>query len=168
MSFRPGDRVRFPAGRTGTVLSEPKQYDRARGDRFSGPGVEVRLDPMYGSSVVVDQTHLLTHLDGPEVVVLVEFIDEVALKRMLSEDSLREAESVNSAARRLEKQIMRVVGRAAALDPAFCTIGSRVTVEQAEQVLEAHGEQTWIPPRLLEKLRGMRVNILVEEPAQPE
>jgi hypothetical protein len=25
MSFRPGDRVRFPAGRTGTVLSEPKQ-----------------------------------------------------------------------------------------------------------------------------------------------
>jgi hypothetical protein len=87
---------------------------------------------------------------------------------MLSEDSLREAESVNSAARRLEKQIMRVVERAAALDPVFCTIGSRVTVEQAEQVLEAHGEQTWIPPRLLEKLRGMRVNILVEEPAQPE
>ena len=59
MPFKPGDRVRYPTGKTGTVLSEPRQYDRAFGDPFSGLGVEVRLDPMYGSGVVVEQTQLL-------------------------------------------------------------------------------------------------------------
>ena len=54
MPFKPGDRVRYPTGKTGTVLSAPKQYDRAFGDPFSGLGVEVRLDPMYGSGIVVE------------------------------------------------------------------------------------------------------------------
>jgi len=160
MPFKPGERVRYPGGRTGTVLSEPRQYDRARGDSFTGLGVEVRLDPMYGSHVVVERTHLLRPLDGPKVVVVVDLADEAVLLEIVTMDPTRGAESVESAAGRLQKQIIRAVERAALLDPAFQGLGSRVTVGQAIEVLKAHGELAGLRP--LEKVRDVEVNILVE------
>ena len=36
MSFKPGDRVRWSDGKTGTVLSEPRRCDYARGARLLG------------------------------------------------------------------------------------------------------------------------------------
>jgi hypothetical protein len=34
MPFKPGDRVRYPTGKTGTVLSTPRQYDERLGIRL--------------------------------------------------------------------------------------------------------------------------------------
>ena len=160
MPFKPGDRVRYPTGKTGTVLSTPRQYDRAFGDPFSGLGVEVRLDPMYGSAIVVEQTQLLSPLDGPEVVVVVDLADEEVLLEIVRTDLTRGKEPVEPAARRLQKQIIRAVKRAAQLDPTFRDLGTRVTVSQAMDVLEAHGELVGLLP--LEKVRDVEVNILVE------
>jgi hypothetical protein len=160
MPFKPGDRVRYPTGKTGTVLSEPKQYDSARGDLFTGLGVQVRLDPMYGSGVVVTLTQVLSPLDGPKVVVVVDLADEAVLLEIVTMDPTRGAESVESAARRLQKQIIRAVERAAQLEPTFRGLGSRVTVGQAMEVLKGDGELVGLRP--LEKVRDVEVSIVVE------
>ena len=159
MPFKPGDRVRYPTGKTGTVLSAPRQYDRARGAPFTGLGVEVRLDPAYGSGVVSEPTQLLSPLEGPEVVVMVDLADEEVLLEIVRTDPTRGMEPVESAARRLQKQVIRAVKRAAQLDPTFRDLGTRVTVSQAMEVLEAHGELVGLVP--LEKVRDVEVNILV-------
>lgn len=44
MAFKPGDRVRWSGDKTGTVLSAPRQCSDARGDPFTGVGVEVMPD----------------------------------------------------------------------------------------------------------------------------
>jgi hypothetical protein len=159
MPFKPGDRVRYPTGKTGTVLSTPRQYDRARGDPFTGLGVEVRIDPTYGSGVVVEQTQLLSPLDGPEVVIVVDLADEEVLLEIVRTDLTRGMEPVESAARRLQKQIISAVERAAQLDSTFRDLGTRVTISQAMEVLEAHGELVGLVP--LRKVRDVEVNILV-------
>ena len=57
-------------------------------------------------------------------------------------------------------EVIRAVERAAQLDPTFRDLGTRVTVSQAMDVLEAHGELVGLLP--LEKVRDVEVNILVE------
>ena len=55
---------------------------------------------------------------------------------------------------------MHVVGRAAELDPAFGSLGSRVTVGQAVEVLEASGQLPGIRLEVLDKVWNMEVNLL--------
>jgi hypothetical protein len=128
MSFRHGDRVRW-SGKTGTVLSEPRQCDYARGDPFTGVGVEVMPDKsIYGAGATLVHVATLTRLDGPEAVVVVDLDDEEKLEEIARADPLRGVETVEHAALRLQKQIIHVVRRAAELDPAFRCLGSRVTI----------------------------------------
>ena len=164
MSFRPGDRVRWSGDKTGTVLSKPRQCNYARGDPFTGVGVEVMPDkPVYGASATLVHVATLTRLDKPEAVVVVDLDDEETLEEIVRADPLRGQESVESAARRLQKQIIRVVERAAELDPAFRRMGSHVAVGQAVQVLEASGQLPGIRQEVLEELWDMEVNLLVSD-----
>src|SRR3712207_3709845 len=162
MSFRPGDRVQWSGDKTGTVLSEPRQCNYARGDPFTGVGVEVMPDKsLYGASATLVHLATLTRLDKPEALVIVDLDYEETLEEIVRADPLRGRESVESAARRLQKQIIRVVERAAELEPAFQRRGSRVAVGQAVQVLESSGELPGIPQEVLEELWGMEVNLLL-------
>jgi hypothetical protein len=162
MPFRPGDRVRWSGDKIGTVLSEPRQCDHRRADPFTGVGVEVMPDKsLYGASATLVHLATLTRLDKPEAVVIVDLDDEETLEEIVRADPLRGRESVESAARRLQKQIIRVVERAAELEPAFQRQGSRVAVGQAVQVLESSGELPGIPQEVLEELWGMEVNLLL-------
>jgi hypothetical protein len=162
MSFRPGDRVRWSGGKTGTVLSEPRQCDYARGDPFTGIGVEVMPDKsIYGAGATLVYVATLTRLDGPEAVVVVDLDDEETLKEIVRADPSRGVETVDHAALRLEKQIVHIVRRAAELKPALPRLGSRVTVGQAMEVLEAAGQLPGIPQVVLEKVWGMEANLLV-------
>ena len=92
MSFRPGDRVRW-SGKTGTVLSEPRQCDYARGargDPFTVVGVEVMPDKLiYGAGATLVHVATLTRLDGPEAVVVVDLDDEEKLEEIARADPLR-------------------------------------------------------------------------------
>jgi hypothetical protein len=64
MSFRHGDRVRW-SGKTGTVLSEPRQCDYARGDPFTGVGVEVMPDKsIYGAGATLSTSRISPALTG--------------------------------------------------------------------------------------------------------
>jgi hypothetical protein len=140
MAFEPGDRVRSYDGKTGTVVSEPRRYDFAQGDAFSGVAVDVQLDgapPGYRSVSLHVAT--LTRLDGPESVVMVDLDDEEVIVDLVKADPNRGAESVEQAAQRLQKQITYIVRRAAELDPTFRELGNRVTVGQAAEVVEASG-----------------------------
>ncbi len=162
MSFRPGDRVQWSGDKTGTVLSEPRQCNYARGDPFTGVGVEVMLDKsVYGASAILVHVATLTRLDKTDAVVVVDLDDEETLEEIVRADPLRGRESVESAARRLQKQIIRVVERAAELDLAFRCLGSRVAVGQAVEILEATGELPGIRQEVLEELWSMEVNLLV-------
>ena len=164
MSFRPGDRVQWSGDKIGTVLSEPRQCDHRRGDPFTGVGVEVMPDKsLYGASATLVHLATLTRLDKPEAVVVVDLDDEETLEEIVRADPLRGRESVESAARRLQKQIIRVVERAAELDPAFRRLGSRVAVGQAVEVLEASRELPGIRQEVLEELWDMEVNLLVSD-----
>jgi hypothetical protein len=131
MSFRPGDRVRW-SGKTGTVLSEPRQYDYARGargDPFTVVGVEVMPDKsIYGAGATLVHVATLTRLDGPEAVVVVVLDHEEKLEEIARADPLRGVETVEHAALRLQKQIIQVIRRATELGPAFRCLGSRVTI----------------------------------------
>jgi len=161
-AFRPGDRVRWSGGKTGTVLSEPRQCDYARGDPFTGVGVEVMPDKsIYGAGATLVYLATLTRLDGPEAVVVVDLDDEETLKEIVRADRSRGVETVDHAALRLEKQIVNIVRRAAELNPALPRLGSRITVGQAMEVLEAAGQLPGIPQVVLEKVWGMEVNLLV-------
>jgi hypothetical protein len=118
MSFRHGDRVRW-SGKTGTVLSEPRQCDYARGDPFTGVGVEVMPDKsIYGAGATLVHVANLTRLDVLEPVVVVDLDDEEKLEEIARADPLRGVETVEHAALRLQKRIIHVVRRAAELDPA--------------------------------------------------
>ena len=161
IAFKPGDRVRWSGDKTGTVLSAPRQCSDARGDPFTGVGVEVMPDKsIYGAGAALVHVATLSRLDGPPVVVVVDLDDEETLEQIVSADPLRGAESVDHAAQRLQKQIMHVVGRAAELDPAFGSLGSRVTVGQAVEVLEASGQLPGIRLEVLDKVWNMEVNLL--------
>jgi hypothetical protein len=84
-----GDRVRW-SGKTGTVLSEPRQCDYARGDPFTGVGVEVKPDKsIYGAGATLVHVATLTRLDGPEAVVVVDLDDEEKLEEIARADPLR-------------------------------------------------------------------------------
>ena len=90
VSFRPGDRVRWSGGKTGTVLSEPRRCDYARGDPFTGVGVEVMPDKsIYGAGATLVHVATLTRLDGPEAVVVVGLDDEEKLEEIARADPLR-------------------------------------------------------------------------------
>src|SRR5919107_5676510 len=123
-----GDRVRW-SGKTGTVLSEPRQGDYARGDPFTGVGVEVMPDKsIYGAGATLVHVATLTRLDGPEAVVVVVLGHEEKLEEIARADPLRGVETVEHAALRLQKQIIQVIRRATELGPAFRCLGSRVTI----------------------------------------
>ena len=83
-------------------------------------------------------------------------------------DPLRGVETVEHAARRLQKQIIHVVKRAAELDHAFRSLGSRVTVGKAVEALEASGQLPGISQEVLEDLWNMEVNLLVSDIERPE
>lgn len=84
-----GDKVRW-SGKTGTVLSEPRQCDYARGDPFTGVGVEVMPDKsIYSAGATLLQVATLTRLDGPEAVVVVDLDDEEKLEELARADPLR-------------------------------------------------------------------------------
>ena len=116
-----GDRVRW-SGKTGTVLSKPRQCDYARGargDPFTVVGVEVMPDKsIYGAGATLVHVATLTRLDGPEAVVVVVLDDEEKLEEIARADPLRGVETVEHAALRLQNRIIHVVRRAAELDPA--------------------------------------------------
>lgn len=169
MPFKPGDRVRWSDGKTGTVLSEPRRCDYARGDPFTGVGVEVMPDKsMYGAGATLVYVATLTRLDGPEAVVVVDLAGEKTLEKIVRANPLRGVETVEDAARRLQKQIIHVVKRAAELDPAFRSLGSRVAVGHAVEVLEASGQLPGISQEVLEELWSMEVNLLVIDTERPE
>ena len=145
------------------------QCDYARGDPFTGVGVEVIPDKsMYGSVATLVHVAILTRLGGPEVVVVVDLDDEETLEEIVRADPLRGVETVEHAALRLQKQIIHVVRCAAELDPAFRRLGSRVAVGQAVEVLKASGQLPGIPQEVLGELWGMEVNLLVIDPEKPE
>lgn len=169
MPFKPGDRVWWSDGKTGTVLSKPRRCDYARGDPFTGVGVEVMPDKsMYGAGAMLVYVATLTRLDGPEAVVVVDLAGEKTLEEIVRADPLWGVETVEDAARRLQKQIIYVVKRAAELDPAFRSLGSRVTVGHAVEVLEASGQLPGISQEVLEELWSMEVNLLVMDTERPE
>jgi hypothetical protein len=115
---------------------------------------------IYGAGAALVHVAMLSRLDSPPVVVVVDLDDEETLEQIVSADPLRGAESVDHAAQRLQKQIMHVVGRAAELDPAFRSRGSRVSVGQAVEVLEASGQLPGIRLEVLDKVWNMEVNLL--------
>ena len=127
-----GDRVRW-SGKTGTVLSEPRQCDYARGDPFTGVGVEVMPDKsIYGAGATLVHVATLTRLDGPEARARGGGCRRPGRRGKTGGDSESGSppgvETVEHAALRLQKQIIHVVRRAAELDPAFRCLGSRVTI----------------------------------------
>ena len=123
---------------------------------------------MYGAGATLVYVATLTRLDGPEAVVVVDLAGEKTLEKIVRANPLRGVETVEDAARRLQKQIIYVVKRAAELDPAFRSLGSRVAVGHAVEVLEASGQLPGISQEVLEELWSMEVNLLVIDTERPE
>jgi hypothetical protein len=116
---------------------------------------------IYGAGATLVYVATLTRLDAPEAVVVVDLDDEESLKEIVRADPSRGVQTIDHAALRLERQIVHVVGRAAELNPVLPRLGSRITVGQAVEVLEAAGQLPGIPQVILEKVWGMEVNLLV-------